>query len=144
MGSASGIFLFGISTIALFNVFYAISNPMVANLLIWGLITAFIIGGVVGVAFAGIQVFGSGFTGESVRIVFGVVMLLTMFFKIDLPSMTNFAGTYFSGTLGLGLITNLFDAFPITILGGFPYYMVTVFSIITVISGLVVIIGGSG
>jgi len=129
------IFIICMIMLILFNFFYyAVSG---AN---WMIDVA---GGVVGFLgviasvgiIAGIQVLGSGINTEGIKILFGFGCLLNILFKINVGGFP----------IGLGLLTNVFNAFTSSSdFLGFGMFITSVIGLTIIISGLLIIVGGSG
>jgi hypothetical protein len=83
---------------------------------------------------SGIQILGSGLNSASIKIIFGIASLLNVMFQIDIAGFP----------LGLGLANNLISSFPATdFLSTFGFLIATGLCVITLISGLMVLTGGS-
>lgn len=136
--TGSEIFI-GIMTILLvFNWLYVSANPLLTNTMLLGTVTGLVTTAIIVSIVTGIQVVGSGFNGSSVKILFGVCALLQILFSL------NFVIADIQVVIGLGLINNLFVAFSGGDFFGLGFFISTVFGIIALVSGLLVIIGGTG
>ncbi len=126
------IFITGLAILIIFNFIYCTMTPDVVNIMYVGALTGLIASVVATVILAGINVFGTGLTGESIRIVFSISTLLNMLFKISIAGVS----------IGIGLINNILEIFTPTQFAGIGYFISSTLSIMILASGLMVIIGG--
>jgi hypothetical protein len=85
----------------------------------------------------GISILGSGFNAESTKIIFGVGVLLNILFQISF----NVVG--FTVAIGLGILTNTLLSIPLNVFFGIPFIILLCLGTICLISGLLVITGGT-
>ena len=145
---AQEIFISSILVLLFFNFIYISSTPNKVNTMtigaITGLLTLVIAVGVIG----GLQILGSGLNSASIKIIFSVGVLVNIMFRIEMKGvMITLAGYPLTQThlaIGLGLMNNLYEVFSQGDLLGIGFFITTVFSIITLVSGLIIIIGGLG
>jgi len=98
---------------------------------------ALVASSVVAVVVGGLNIFGSGLTSSSVRILFGVSVLLSLLFQINVVHIP----------VGLGLINTLFEAFGSGSGGVFSmlgFVICLLFSLVTLVSGLIMIVQSGG
>ena len=124
------VFITILSGLVLFNFVYVMGNPDIDwNLgigALTGMLATIIATGII----SGIQIFGSGLNPESIKIIFGVCSLLNILFQINVGGFP----------VGIGLINNLFNLFPSST--GLGFIVCSIISIIVLVSGLMIIIGG--
>ena len=128
---AQGIFLGSLMVLVIVNILYAMSQPSGVWTMTIGAISGFI-GLIVGIGvLTGINVFGTGLTGASVKIVFGLASLLNLMFQVEILGYP----------VGMGLLNTLFNVFAEgdLFLIGFIVSVVMMFSILG--SGLILIMG---
>ena len=109
-------------------------------------LTQMAIGGVLGIVIpivvvailSGTNVVASGLNSASTKMIFGVGVLLGLLFQI------NFTIATFNITLGMGLLTNVFNVFATTDLFGIPFFMTAILGISLFVSGLLTFSGGGG
>jgi hypothetical protein len=137
MGMKSGaIFLGGLLVMFIFNVFYVVMQPEALWDLTAGAITGFIASILAIGVISGINILGSGLSGTSVRLLFGISSLLTMMFSIPIAGFP----------LGMGMANNMINTFSesgdsfITTVG---FLLGIGISVMTIVSG-VMVISGSG
>jgi hypothetical protein len=130
------IFVTCMITLILFNFFYYAITGRNWQIDIIGGVAGFLTL-VAGVSIiAGIQFVGSGVNTEGIKILFGFGCLLNLLFQIKV-------GHGFP--MGFGLLTNVFDAFTSSSdFLGFGVFITSVLGLTIIISGLLVIVGGSG
>lgn len=133
---AQAIFLACMFTIFFFNVFCWLAG--VSDLIkdIIGGLIGLIIAGAMGIVLSGINILGSGLTGASVRILFGLATLLVLLFQIPIPGFP----------IGLGLANNLFMTF-ITIggfFGTFGFIISFILCTLALISGIIMLVSAGG
>lgn len=87
------------------------------------------------VILAGIQILGSGISTSASNQIFAIVTLLAILAKLDLPAP-------FPIDLGLGIGTDAISVFPITDMGGIPFFVITGIVVIAFVSGIMMIIAG--
>ena len=132
---ATGIFLSVMTILLIFNWLYVSAYPTSTNIMLFGAVTGLVTISVVTSIVAGLQVLGSGFNGESIRILFGVTALIQILFSL------NFEIEDIHVIIGLGLINNLFNAFSGGDFYGLGYFITTVFAILSLVSGILIIVG---
>lgn len=148
------IFFSCVMIIIIFNVGYYLISP---NINIWyitiGATTGFFVSALVTGVSASVQVEGSGISDTGIRLIFSTMAILTVLFRVEIPitwsSVLSIIGLIFkfnSIPLGIGLLypnmTNIFllnDGNPFTMFG---MLIVTVLAFMTVISGLLIAVGG--
>lgn len=117
----------------LFNIGYSFANPTSVFDIVVGGVVGFI-ATVAGLGIiSGIQILGSGLSTASQKIIFGIGTLLNILFQIDIAGLT----------IGMGLGSTLIEAFVLNDLFGIPFFLVTVFVIAILISGIMTIVGGA-
>ena len=131
---AQAVFISSILVLSLFNFIYVSSTPEKINNMSLGAITGSMVLIISIAVIGGFTLFGSGLSSASVKIIFGVGALLNILFKIDISGFP----------IGLGLMNNIFEVFTCGDLLGLGLFIATIFSIITLVSGLIIIIGGAG
>lgn len=135
--NASSVFIFSVLTLILFNVAYGFANPdYVFDVLVSGVL-GFVLVVLAVVSVASLQVLGSGINDAGVKIVFGVGSLINLLFRISL--------TFFGfpvGEVGIGLASTLLTVFDASDFMGLGYITATAFSLIVIVSGLIIITGG--
>lgn len=128
---AQNTFITVMCVLLIFNVIYALSNPDVGvDLLLGGalgLITTGLVAGVV----SGINILGSGLTGVSVRLLFGVATLMNILFKINIAGFD----------IGLGLASNVIEVLG-TELMGLGLIAGGLLAMLGLATGLMMVIGG--
>lgn len=128
---AQNTFITVMCVLLIFNVTYALATPDVGlDLLLGGalgLITTGLVAGVV----SGINILGSGLTGVSVRLLFGVATLLNILFKISIAGFD----------VGLGLASNVIEVLG-TELMGLGFIVGGLLAMLGLATGLMMIIGG--
>lgn len=102
------------------------------------------------VIFTGIQLLSSGFSSSSQNKAFGIVVLLSILCKIDLPSsidrtsnitgLTRIGRERFIENIGLGLGTDTIAMFPAEEFFGIPFFIATSIVILAFVSGLIMIL----
>jgi hypothetical protein len=129
---AQGIFLGSLIVLVIVNILYSMSQPSGIWTMTIGAISGFIALIVGGGVLLGINVFGTGLTGASVKIAFGMASLLNLMFQIEILGYP----------VGMGLLNTLFDVFAVGdfYLIGFIISVVMMLSILG--SGIIIIIGG--
>lgn len=131
---AGEIFISSIVTLSIFNFIYVSSTPSKINNMgigaLTGLLTTIIAVGII----SSIQILGSGLNSASIKIIFGVGFLVNILFKVEIAGFP----------IGLGLMNNLYEVFMTGDLLGIGFFITTVFSFITLVSGIIIIIGGLG
>jgi hypothetical protein len=129
------IFIVCMIVLILFNFFYyAVSGANWPIDLLGGVVGFLGVIASIGII-AGIQVLGSGINTEGIKILFGFGCLLNILFKISVGGFP----------IGLGLLTNVFQAFTSSSdFLGFGMFITSVLGLTIIISGLLVIVGGSG
>lgn len=131
---AGEIFISSIVTLSIFNFIYVSSTPSKINNMgigaLTGLLTTIIAVGII----SSIQILGSGLNSASIKIIFGVGFLVNILFKVEIGGLP----------IGLGLMNNLYEVFMAGDLLGIGFFITTVFSFITLVSGIIIIIGGLG
>lgn len=128
------VFLSCLSVLLIFNWIYVAMYPSVTWNLTVGAVTGFV-GTILALGIiSGIQLFGSGLSGTSIKIIFGVGTLLNILFQITIGGFP----------IGMGLANNVLSSFSGGDIIGIGYFLTTIICIITIVSGLMVIIGGGG
>lgn len=134
---ATELFITVMAILTIFNFIYCVANKNVVNTMVVGGITSLIATAIMLSVVAGIQVLGSGLNSASIKILFGVSALLQILFQIQFTIGTqNFS-------IGLGLINNVFNAFNSGDLFGIGLFVSTVFGVLALVSGLIVVIVSS-
>ena len=109
-------------------------------------LTQMAIGGVLGIVIpivvvailSGTNVLSTGLNSASTKMIFGVGVLLGLLFQI------NFTIATFQITLGMGLLTNVFNVFATSDLFGIPFFVTAILGISLFVSGLLTFSGGGG
>ena len=126
------IFISSILTLLFFNFIYISSTPSKINTMSIGALTGLVLQVVVYVIVSGVKVAGSGLDSATIKIIFAVGVMLNIFFRVEIIGLP----------IGLGIMNNLFEVFSKGDLLGIGFFMTTVFSFITLASGLIIIISG--
>lgn len=139
-----------------FNFIYIAAFPDIANTMILGSIIGLVVTVLIVCIVGGVQVLGSGLSGTSIKMIFGIAILFNILFQINLPSwifgiisvVATVAGyginTNLSIPIGMGLTNNIFNAFANGDLWGLGFFVATTLSIVALVSGIMVIMGASG
>jgi hypothetical protein len=129
------IFMSGIIVLLLFNMVYVVSEPDALWTLTVGAVTGFIASVLAVGVISGINILGSGLSGISVKILFGVATILNMLYQVEIAGFP----------LGMGLASNLTAIFTSgdSLLQFFGYLVATVFSIVMLITGVMFVQGGA-
>jgi hypothetical protein len=129
------IFMSGIIVLLLFNMVYVVSEPDALWTLTVGAVTGFIASVLAVGVISGINILGSGLSGISVKILFGVATILNMLYQVEIAGFP----------LGMGLASNLTAIFTSgdSLLQFLSYLVATVFSIVMLITGVMFVQGGA-
>lgn len=127
-----GVFLTMVTILILFNAIYVIASPEASNIMYLGALTGLISTVLAVGVISGIQFLGSGLNSESIRIIFSVGAILNMLFRISIAGFP----------VGIGLVNNIMSIFSPTDFAGLGYFAVSIISIITLISGIITVVGG--
>lgn len=126
-----GIFLTGFAILLLFNFIYCTANPDATNVMFVGAVTGLLASSVAVGVISGVTILGTGLTGESVKILFGISSLLNMLFQVNVGGFP----------VGIGLITNILNVFPTDEFMGIGYFVVSSLTIVILASGVMILIG---
>jgi len=129
--NASDIFLSSMAILLIFNFIYVTTAPTITWNLTIGAITGFIVLVLAVGIVSGVQFLGSGFNGESVKIMFGCGALMNILFQIDIMGFP----------IGIGLATNVLNCFGSEWLG-LGVITTSILSLMAFVSGLIIITGG--
>lgn len=139
--NSSGIFIILMVVLLVFNFAYVSvigdSMTVLGNMAIGGIL-GIVIPIVVVAVLSGTNVLSTGLNSASTKIIFGVGVLLGLLFQISFTVAT------FTITLGMGLLTNVFNVFAATDLFGIPFFMTAVIGAAIIVSGLLTFSGGGG
>jgi len=129
---ASETFLGCVIILFTFNILYYMMSPEQLQLISVGALLGFIAQVVTVGILGGINILGSGLNSQSIKILFGITTLFNILFRIDI-------GGY---PIGIGLLNNVFNVFSEGDFLGFGMIIVTTLGLLTIISGLMIMIGG--
>lgn len=127
-----GVFIGIFSILFIFNVIYIQMSPETTLDLYLGAMTGLVASSIAVGILGGIQVLGTGLNSESIKILFGTSTLLNALFSINIAGYP----------LGLGLATNVISVFDATEGVGLGFVIATGLSLLALVSGLIIIIGG--
>ena len=130
--NAQEMFISVMIILLIFNIYYTFTFTEAVWSLTIGALTGFIAVILAVGIISGVQVLGSGLTGESIKIMFGCGALLNILFQINI----------FGFPLGMGLVTNVLSVFGSEFLA-LGIIITSVLGMIAFVSGLIVITGGS-
>ena len=130
--NAQEMFISVMIILLIFNIYYTFTFTEAVWTLTIGALTGFIATILAVGIISGVQVLGSGLTGESIKILFGCGALLNVLFQINI----------FGFPLGMGLVTNVLSVFGSEFLA-LGIIITSVLRMIAFISGLIIITGGS-
>lgn len=128
--NAQEVFISCLMILMLFNIFYIFSDPEISWNLTLDVLTGFISGVIANAVITGVSILGSGLNSSSTKIIFGVGSILNLLFQIKIANIP----------IGLGLATNLFGLFG-TEFFGLGLILISVLALITIVSGLMTILG---
>lgn len=139
--NASGVFVILMVVLLVFNFAYVSVSGDAS-----GVLTNMAIGGVLGIVIplvvvailSGTNVVASGLNPASTQLIFGVGVLLGLLFQISFTIAT------FEITLGMGLLTNVFNVFASDVGYGVPFFVTAILGISLFVSGLLTFSGGGG
>jgi len=129
---AQEIFISSILVLLFFNFIYVSSTPNKVNTMTIGALIGLLVVVISVGVISSIQILGSGLNSASIKIIFGAGVLINIMFGIEISGLP----------IGLGLMNNLYEVFSQGDLIGIGFFITTVFSFITLVSGLIMIIGG--
>jgi len=127
----SSLFIFSMLVMLMFNVVYGFASPTTTFTLIVGAVTGFIATIILVGVVSGIQILGSGLNSASIKILFGVGTILNLLFQVSIAGFP----------VGLGLATTMINAFNSSELFGLGFLITTILCVMTLASGLMVVIG---
>ncbi len=127
------LFITGLAILIIFNFIYCTMNPDIVNVMYVGAITGLIASVVATTVISGINILGSGLTGESIRIIFSISTILNLLFQISIAGIQ----------VGIGLVNNILIIFDSTMFAGIGYFIASTLAIMTLVSGMLMIVGGS-
>jgi len=130
--NAQEMFISVMIILLIFNIYYTFTFTEAVWSLTIGALTGFIAVILAVGIISGVQVLGSGLTGESIKIMFGCGALLNILFQINI----------FGFPLGMGLVTNVLSVFGSEFLA-LGIIITSVLGMIAFVSGLIIITGGS-
>jgi hypothetical protein len=130
---ASSFFLSGALMMILINFFYLSFDSTVASIMFLGAIVGLIVEAFVIGTIAGIQFMGTGLNSASVKIIFGVSTLINCLFQVNVAGVP----------VGIGLANNILTMFSESDVMGFGWLITGTLTMMTLISGLVLLTGGS-
>jgi len=130
--NAQEMFISVMIILLIFNIYYTFTFTEAVWSLTIGALTGFIATILAVGIISGVQVLGSGLTGESIKILFGCGALLNVLFQINI----------FGFPLGMGLVTNVLSVFGSEFLA-LGIIITSVLGMIAFVSGLIIITGGS-
>jgi hypothetical protein len=130
MSEKSEILITLVVIMLMFNFIYAVSNVEITNNIVLNSLIGLITGSVVTGVISGFTFFGSGLNSESVKIIFGVTSFMNILFKINISGYQ----------IGLGLGSNMIDAFPVDAMVGIPYFACWLLVITVFILGVMMLI----
>lgn len=128
-----GVFTSVFAIILLFNMIYVNMNPETTYNIYVGAVTGLIATSISVGVLGGISILGSGLNSESIKILFGTSTLLNALFQIQVGAFP----------VGIGLATNIINIFTESDFVGLGFFISTALAVIALISGLIIIIGGS-
>ncbi|MEM1793324.1 MAG: hypothetical protein QW794_03995 [Thermosphaera sp.] len=133
---AQSVFLTCMFVLFVFNVFVWLAGlgDVVKDII--GGIIGLLIAAVIGIVLAGINILGSGLTGTSVRMLFGIATLIFILFQIPIPGFP----------IGLGLANNLFMTFASAggLIGVFGFIISFVLCTLALLSGIIMLVSTGG
>ena len=129
---ATSMFLSSLFLMFVFNVGYIMANPSAVNNMLLGSITGTLSVVVSVGVISGIQILGSGLNSMSIKIIFGITALLNMLFQVDVLGFP----------IGLGLVNNLINVFNPTDMLGLGFFFASGLAIMSVVSGIIIVLGG--
>ena len=137
--NSSGVLMVLMVVLLVFNFAYVSTSGDVGDVLTnmaMGAVLGVVIPLVVVAILSGTTVVGSGLNPSSTKLIFGMGVLMGLLFQISFT-----AGT-FNITLGMGLLTNVFNVFAMDVFFGIPFFMTAVLGIALFVSGLLTFSGG--
>ena len=126
------IFISSMLIMLLFNGFIVMVNPDVESVLNMDLASILITGLAVAIT-AGISVFGSGLSDSSTKIIFSVILIFNILFRVEI----------YGFTLGFGLVSTITDVFNNGDVLGFGTFIGGVLAFATFFSGLLIVVEGA-
>lgn len=128
-----GVFIPVFLIILLFNMIYVNMTPETTYNIYLGAITGLLASTIAVGIIGGVQILGSGLNSESIKILFGTSTLLNVLFQIQISGFP----------IGIGLATNIVDIFTESDFIGIGFFLSTALALLALISGLIIIVGGS-
>ena len=126
-----------LTVLILFNLGYVWMYPDTATQIGFGFITGFITTVLAVGVLSGVQVFGSGLSDETIKIIFVVASILNLMFQFTIPLV--------NVPIGLGLMNNAYNVFvtgtTVSIMGYFGFAIILIMSILVLVSGLMIAVG---
>jgi len=124
------IFISSMLIILLFNGFVIMVNPEIPNVLDMDLTSILVTGLAVAIA-SGVTVFGSGLSDSATSIIFGVILMFNVLYKIEV----------YGFTLGLGLVNTMSDVFIDNDVLGIGWYVTNLIGFVAFVTCMMMIIG---